>query len=71
MNTKTVLQVFFSGEPDNTMSYANLALQVVIVIIAGIVLWRASSVWHARKVNERNNGREGFGRRLSDEWRKR
>lgn len=69
MNTKTILQVYFTGEPDVSMSYANLGIQVVSVLIAGIVLWKASAMWHARKVAERNS-REGFGTRLSDEWRR-
>ncbi len=71
MNELTIQELIkakFSGELDPGQVYLNLILQSAAVLVAGIVLWRASNAIHNKKLRERQ------GRRMespySKHWRK-
>jgi hypothetical protein len=69
MDIETLIRAKLSGELSETPIYINLTLQAVAVMIGGILIWRASNAYHAKKQRERAN-RTYFESRYSKTWRK-
>lgn len=53
MDIQTLIQAKFSGPLENASIYINLVVQAVAVLIGGIVMWRLSNRYHAKKQKER------------------
>jgi hypothetical protein len=69
MTLQELIKGHFSGELDPSMTYINLIIQAGAVLIAGIVLWRASVIFHNRKKAQRSNG-ASFETSYSKQWRR-
>lgn len=69
LTIQTLIKGSFSGELDPSMTYINLIIQAGAVLIAGIVLWRASIIFQKRQTAKRNRG-TSFETRYSKQWRK-
>lgn len=54
----TLIKANYSGSLSNTSTYINLAVQATLVIVGGIVLWRASTILHKKKQLQRS--RNGY-----------
>jgi len=68
MDVQTLIHVKFSGQLSETPIYVNLAIQAIAVMIGGIILWRASNAYHAKKQKQRAT-RQFFESRYSKKWR--
>lgn len=69
MDIQSLIQAKFSGPLSESQTYINLAIQAIAVMIGGIIVWRASNAYHAKKQKERSN-RSFFESRYSKSWRK-
>ncbi len=69
MDIQTLIQVKFSGALSETPIYVNLAIQAVSVMIGGILIWRASNAYHAKKQKQRSN-RQFFETKYSKGWKR-
>jgi len=69
MDIEILIRAKFSGELSEASTYINLTLQAVAVMIGGILLWRLSNAYHAKKLKERSQ-RQFFESRYSKGWRK-
>jgi len=70
MNLQDFVKGYYAGSIDDSMIYINLVIQAAAVLIAGIVLWRASIIFHNRKKAQRNSGNR-LETIYSKEWRRR
>jgi hypothetical protein len=69
LSMQQIIRGSYSGQLDNSMTYIHLLIQAGAVLIAGIVLWRASVIFHNRKKAQRNTGGR-FETRYSKQWRR-
>lgn len=69
MDIQTLIHVKFSGALSETPIYVNLTIQAISVMIGGIILWRASNAYHAKKQKERAN-RQFFETKYSKSWKR-
>lgn len=69
MDIQSLIQAKLSGPLSESQTYFNLALQAIAVMIGGILIWRASNAYHAKKQKARTN-RSFFESRYSKSWRK-
>ncbi len=69
MTIQELIQFKYSGELDQTFSYVNVAIQAVAVLIGGLVIWRAISLWQRKKKLERRRN-PFFESSFSKHWRK-
>lgn len=70
MSLQDFVKGYYAGSMDDSMIYINLVIQAASVLIAGIVLWRASVIFHNRKKAQRNSGKR-LETIYSKEWRRR
>ena len=49
-----IIRTNYSGSVSQMSAYTGIAAQVLGVIIGGIILWRASAVYHKKKKKERS-----------------
>lgn len=54
MTFQNLIQTSYSGDLDQTVTYVNLTIQAIGVLVGGIVIWRASIAFQ-RKKNERTS----------------
>ena len=54
LTIQTLIKAKFSGTLDQSSVYINLVMQTVAVLIGGIVIWRASTLYHRKKQRERS-----------------
>ena len=59
----------YSGALNEVSAYMNLAIQTGAVLIAGIILWRASAILHKRKQAKRERN-TFFETPYSKGWKK-
>lgn len=64
-----LIKARFSGSIDDVGTYMNLVMQAAAVLVAGIVLWRASAAFHRRKKAERKQNTY-FKTPYSKGWKK-
>jgi len=69
LTIQTLLKAKYSGSLSEISSYTSLAIQAVSVIIGGIILWRASTVLHKRKLAERSR-KQYFETSYSKGWKR-
>jgi hypothetical protein len=55
MTKQQLIQVFYSGEIDQSFQYMNLMIQATSVLVGGIVLWKMSTIFHNKKLNKRSS----------------
>ena len=58
LSIATLIKANYSDSLTNTSTYVNLAVQATVIVIGGIVLWRASSILHKKKQQQRS--RNGY-----------
>jgi len=69
MNAQEFIQRRFSGELNNDVEYMELLVQVFIVLVAGIVLWRLMVAFQRRKTAKRRQS-SYFDNVYSKHWKK-
>lgn len=69
MDIQTLIHVKFSGALSETPIYVNLTIQAISVMIGGILMWRASNAYHAKKQKQRAN-RQFFETKYSKNWKR-
>lgn len=69
MDIQTLIHVKFSGALSETPIYVNLTIQAISVMIGGILMWRASNAYHAKKQKQRAN-RQFFETKYSKSWKR-
>jgi uncharacterized membrane protein YidH (DUF202 family) len=69
MTIQELIQFKFTGEIDQTLSYVNVSIQAIGVLIGGLLIWRAMSVWQRKKNQERRRN-PFFESSFSKHWRK-
>ena len=69
MTIQELIQLKYTGELDQTISYVNVAIQAVAVLIGGLLVWRLMSAWQRRKNIERIKS-PFFESVYSKHWRK-
>lgn len=69
MDIQTLIHVKFSGALSETPIYVNLTIQAISVMIGGILIWRASNAYHAKKQKQRSN-RQFFETKYSKGWKR-
>ncbi|MBU2019728.1 MAG: hypothetical protein KJ941_08790 [Bacteroidetes bacterium] len=70
MNAQTLVKVKYSGKLDETGAYTTIGMQTILVLFAGIALWRASNYIFSRKLKERSE-KKNFETRYSSQWKNR
>ena len=66
MSLQQMIQIQFSGQLDERMIYINLAVQAITVMFVGLLLWRLSVLFQAKKMKQRRKSsifESKFGRR--------
>ena len=51
MTIQDLIQLKFTGELNQTISYVNVTIQAVSVLIGGLLIWRFMSAWQRKKKN--------------------
>ena len=69
LTIQELIKVRYSGAMSEVSAYVNLAIQAVVVLIGGIILWRISVVMHKRKVEERSR-KQFFETKYSKGWKR-
>lgn len=69
MNAQEFIQRRFSGELNSDVEYMELLVQVFVVLIAGIVLWRLMVTFQRRKTAKRRQSAY-FDNIYSKNWKK-
>jgi len=69
MTVQELIQLRFSGDLDQSITYVNLTMQAVGVLIGGIVIWRASLAFQRKKMKERRRN-PFFETTYSKHWKK-
>jgi hypothetical protein len=64
-----LIQTSYSGDLDQTITYVNLTIQAIGVLVGGIVIWRASIAFQRKKMQERRRN-PFFETTYSKHWRK-
>ncbi len=49
MTIQELIQFKYTGELDQTISYVNVTIQAVSVLIGGLLIWRFMSAWQRKK----------------------
>lgn len=70
ITVQQLIKAKFSGTPDQSFQYMNLIVEATVVLVAGIVLWRVSALFHKRKQSKRSVNSK-FETIYSKEWKKR
>ena len=70
MKAQTLIKAKYSGQLDDTNQYVQIGVQTVLVLFAGIALWRGSNYFFSKKVKQRNE-RKKFETRYSSHWKNR
>lgn len=69
MTIQDLIQSKYSGDLDQTITYINLTMQAIGVLVGGIVIWRASVAFQRKKMKERRRN-PFFESNYSKHWRK-
>lgn len=69
LTIQTLIKAKYAGSISEISSYTSLAVQTVAIIIGGIIIWRASSVLHKRKLAERSR-KQYFETSYSKGWKR-
>lgn len=69
MTLQDLIQTSYSGDLDQTITYVNLTIQAIGVLVGGIVIWRASIAFQRKKIKERRRN-PFFETTYSKHWRK-
>ena len=69
LTIQTLIKAKYAGGLSQMSSYSSLAIQAVAIIIGGIVIWRASTVLHKRKLAERSR-KQYFETSFSKGWKR-
>jgi hypothetical protein len=70
MKIQELIQLKYNGELNQTISYVNVTIQAVSVLIGGLLIWRFMSVWQRKKKLERRRRNPFFESAYSKHWRK-
>ncbi len=69
MTMQELIEVKYSGQVDQTMDYAKVAVQTIAVLIGGLVIWRAVIAYQRRQsISRRQNSY--FETKYSKHWKK-
>ncbi|MFM8243835.1 MAG: hypothetical protein ACKN86_13615 [Crocinitomicaceae bacterium] len=69
MTMQELIEVKYSGQVDQTMDYAKVAVQTIAVLIGGLVIWRAVIAYqHRQRISRRQNSY--FETKYSKHWKK-
>lgn len=69
LTIQTLIKAKYSGSLDEMSIYLNLTIQAGAVLIAGIVLWKASTAMHNKKKKERERNKY-FDTPYSKGWKR-
>ena len=69
MTIQDLIQLKFTGELNQTISYVNVTIQAVSVLIGGLLIWRFMNAWQREKKLERRRN-PFFESAYSKHWRK-
>jgi hypothetical protein len=69
MTIQELIQLKYTGELNQTISYVNVTIQAVSVLIGGLLIWRYMSAWQRKKKLERRRN-PFFESAYSKHWRK-
>lgn len=69
LTIQTLIKAKYAGALSEISSYSSLAIQASAVIIGGIILWRASTVLHKKKLAERSR-KQYFETSYSKGWKR-
>lgn len=69
LSIQTLIKASYSGHLTQTSIYVNLAIQAVAVLIGGLILWRASTMIHKKKQQQRSRN-EFFETPYSKGWKR-
>ena len=64
-----LIEVKYSGELDQTMDFAKIAIQTIAVLVGGIVIWRAVIAYQRKQKNSRRRN-SFFETKYSKHWKK-
>ena len=53
MTIQDLIQLKFTGELNQTISYVNVTIQAVSVLIGGLLIWRFMNAWQRKKKLDR------------------
>lgn len=69
VSIQELIRAKYSGSLNEFSQYTTLIVQTVVVLVAGIVLWRLSNYIHKRKKQERDRNKF-FETRYSKGWKR-
>jgi hypothetical protein len=69
MIIQELIQLKYTGDLNQTISYVNVTIQAVAVLIGGLLIWRSMSAWQSKKKLERKKN-PFFESAYSKHWRK-
>ena len=69
MTIQELIHLKYTGELNQTISYVNVTIQAVSVLIGGLLIWRFVSSWQRKKKLERRRN-PFFESAYSKHWRK-